>query len=95
MNVEIETLQKALEIVFTHLKQHGVKAVEIEEDFYWNVPSAAVYDPLNAPTDMDLGQLSDDWSRLQSITRDESIAVGYSLVWAASILRRIGELHVG
>jgi len=94
MNVELETLQKALEIVFTHLKQHGVKAVEIEEDFYWNVPSADVYDPIKEPADLDLGQLTDDWSRLLAITRDESIAVGYSLVWAGSILRRIGELHV-
>lgn len=95
MTVDVETLQEALDIVFKHLKQNDVKAVEIEEDFYWNIPSATVYDPLNTPTDMELGQLSDDWSRLQLIAQDESVAVGYSLVWAASILRRIGELHVG
>jgi hypothetical protein len=94
MTVDVETLQKALEIVFEHLKQKNVMAIAIEDDFYWNIPSADAYDPIKMPTDLDLGQLSDDWARIRSIAQDESIAVGYSLVWAASILRRIGELHV-
>ena len=94
INVDLEEIRSALETVFDHLKKNGVTTIEIEEDYYWNVPQEDVYNPLVDPTDLDLGQLTDDWSRLQSIRTGEDPVVGYALVWASSLLRRIGELNV-
>ena len=95
MTVDIEKLELAIRSVISHLKANGVESVEINEDFYWNIGRNEIYDPLKTPSDLDLGQLSDDWARLVAMSNDRQATVGYGLVWAASILRRIGELHVG
>lgn len=94
MTVELGDLQKILEIIFKHLEAQGVSAVKIEEDYYWNVPAEEVYDPLKSPADLDLGQLTDDWTRLESIGKGESPAIGYALAWAAPVLRKIAEQNI-
>ena len=94
MIIELNKLQHAIQCIFEHLSERGVDSVEISEDFYWNFNCDEVYDPMKSPSDLDLGQLSDDWNRLLSIVNGDNPALGYSLVWAAPILRRIGELNV-
>jgi hypothetical protein len=94
MTIDLEQLEKAIGIVFKHLAEQGVSTVEIDEDFYWNVPTDEVYVPTNSPANLDVGQLSFNWSDLQSIANGKSPAIGYGLVWAAPLLRRIGELHI-
>ena len=94
MTVELSELQTALSVLFSHLQQQGVRSVEVEQDYYWNIQLDEVYDPLKDPKNFDLGQLTHDWEQLQSIADGSSPAIGYGLVWAAALLRYIGESNV-
>jgi hypothetical protein len=91
MTVKLSEFQRVLTALFSHLQRQGVTRVEVEQDYYWNIPSTELYDPLTDPHDLDLGQLTDDWERLKSIVDGSSPPVGYALVWAAALLRNIGE----
>lgn len=91
MRVNISDLRRVSEKLFSHLEQNGHSSVEISADYYWIIPEERRYDPYNEPTDFSLGQLTDDWSRLQKIAEEENEPIGYALVWLASILQAIGE----
>lgn len=91
MQVEVDELQSICEILFAHLKEQGVEAVDIPVDYYWNITRKQVYDPYQQPTEYDVGQLSDDWHELQRLLKSESEPLGYCFVWLAAILRAVGE----
>ena len=95
MIVKLDELKQALDVVFEHLRAENVTAVEVDEDFYWNIPAEVVYDPLTQPEAMDVGQLTEDWVRIQAIADGTSPPIGFALVWSAAVLRRIGEKNVG
>lgn len=77
--------------LLSRLEQTGVSAIELEKDFYWNVPSEGLYDPYKSPPELTLGQLSDDLRELRSIQSGTTPALPYALVWLASLLRYVGE----
>ena len=91
MKVNLEDLQSVSKILFRHLKQNGFEVIEIHEDYYWNIPKSEKYDPNRDPSDLDLGQLSDDWNELQKILSSQKEPIAYHFVWLAAILRVIGE----
>lgn len=91
MQVRIATLRALADKLFTHLEQTGHSAIEIDEDYYWDVPAVRRYNPYEKPEELTLGQLSDQWSDLKKILAGEKNVLNYDLVWLAAILRRIGE----
>jgi hypothetical protein len=91
MTVDIEELRKVLVILLDVVESNGA-AVEILDDFYWDVPGKHRYQVYEPPAELTVGQLTDDWSELRRIGCGEVDALPYALVWAASILRRIGEI---
>jgi hypothetical protein len=91
MKINTTELRQAFEIFMSHLDECGQSNIQIEEDYYWNIPWDSRYDPLEKPTDLTMGQLTDDWNEVQRIARGERDAIGYGLVWLSTILRRIGE----
>lgn len=91
MFVEFPILEKVTKEIFNHLKQLGIEGIELDKDFYWNVPLDQKYEPYNKPTALDLGQLSDDLQELQAIQKGEVEPSGHALVALGSILRFIGE----
>ncbi|WP_394828247.1 hypothetical protein [Pendulispora albinea] len=95
MKVEISKLRVAVEKLLEHLEQTGHEVAEIPVDFYWNVPSENMYDAYEKPSELTLGQLSDDWNEIQKIADGRSEPVNYALVWAAAVLRRLGEQSKG
>lgn len=94
MKISTKKLHAALDLLMRHIESSGHGSIEISEDFYWNVPDEDRYNPYEQPTNLDLGQLSDDWKELEAIADGSSEPLGYGLVWASSILRRIGEITV-
>ena len=94
MRVNISDLRTVSEKLFSHFEQNGHSSVEIPNDYYWIIPEVRRYDPVNEPADFSLGQLTEDWSRLQKIAEGENDPIGYGLVWLASILQAIGENNV-
>ena len=97
MLVGTEDLRKAASLILNHLDETGQSTVEIKDDYYWAIPPEELYNPYSAPapTNFTLGQLSDDWNEIISIIDGQREPVGYSLVWLAAILKRVGELAVG
>lgn len=91
MKVSVAELRKAAEILFNHLEGTGQIAIEIDDDFYWQVPASERYDSYKSPENHTIGQLSDDWDEIQKLVRGNRAPVGFALVWLASILRRVGE----
>lgn len=90
MTIDIEELRAIIAKLLDAVETNGAK-VEIEADYYWDVPHDDRYDRYASPTQLTIGQLSDDWNELKRIGRGEAAALPYALVWASSILRRIGE----
>jgi hypothetical protein len=95
MEIDIKTLETATQYIFQHIKDKGIKSIEIEEDFYWNINSQEKYDSYNEPKDLDLGQLSDDWLEIKKIAFREKQPISYSLVWLAALYKILGEKIVG
>ncbi|EYF04837.1 Hypothetical protein CAP_3863 [Chondromyces apiculatus DSM 436] len=86
-----DALRRATLTLLAHLDATGQREMEIEEDFYWNVPADQRYDPYEKPEALTLGQLSDDGSEIQRILAGEREPTGLAMVWLATILRRVGE----
>lgn len=95
MSIDINTLEKATLVIFQYLRDIGVDSVDLEEDFYWDIDKEQRYDPYKEPTEMDLGQLSDDWEEIKGIASGDRTPIGYSLVWVAALYRYIGETTPG
>ena len=95
MNVTTQELRRAANLLLDHLEASGQTEFKIDEDFYWNIPQEQLYNPYDKPTDLDMGQLSDDLGEIRKIVNDESPCVGYALVWLAPVCRRVGEKAVG
>ena len=90
MNISVVELKVAIEKLLT-LVCATTPVVTIEVDYYWDVSPGARYDNYKQPTDLSVGQLSDDWTEIRRILDGTAEPVPYALVWAAALLRRIGE----
>jgi hypothetical protein len=95
MEISIDDLEQIAAILFAHLKSTGHAKVTIDHDYYWQVPADARFDLTAEPTELDVGQLTDDLAELLRIQRKELDPIGYSLTRLASILDAIGQQVVG
>lgn len=95
MRIKVDDLRATAEILFSYLEATGQGEVTIPHDFYWNVPTEGRYDSYEEPTELDVGQLTEDWDRLQNIRQGQSPPVAYALVWLAAVLRAVGEQTQG
>lgn len=84
-------LRAAANLLLSHLEEHGLTDVEVDADFYWDVPQAARYDQYDEPKEHNVGQLSDDIQELKRLVKGDAPPIGYGLVWLGAVLRRIGE----
>ncbi len=62
MEINVDDLHKISEKLFSLIKDKGIVSVKLGVDYYWNIPQSQVYNPLQEPVELDLGQLSDDWN---------------------------------
>ena len=93
MQVTLEDLRAVTERLYDHLASQGHQELDVPDVHYWSIPREQRVDRYEEPTDLTIGQTSDDWERLRRIRTGESEVVGYALVWLASVLREIGEQH--
>ena len=92
---KIDQLEAIFTLLIDHLKAKGIDSVDIDEDYYWNVPQASLYDPYHEPGQLEIGQLSDDWNELSKLLEGKKVPLAYHLVWFAAILRAIGGKVAG
>lgn len=91
MIVRSDELHNALDILLQHFEKEGQNCFQIDGDFYWNVPADELYDRYDQPVHLDVGQLSEDWARIEQIVRGEHEPVANGFVWLAAILRAVGH----
>lgn len=86
-------LRDVFEVLMRHVEDAGLSAVTVDKDFYWNVPADKLYNPYETPRepDLDLGQLSEDWEKLQDVSKGKAPPVGSGFVWLSAVLRAVGE----
>ncbi len=91
MRVCISDLRRVTEKLLAHVEQKYGPTVEIDADYYWNIPEDSRLERYEQPSELDLGQLTDDWSEIQKIVLGEKEPISYDLVWVSAILRTLGE----
>jgi hypothetical protein len=92
--IELKVLKSAVNAILDHLMEDlGIENVAIEdgEDSYWDCPYPEMNDVSVQPSDLTVGQLSDDFAFIKLVHRGESADVSYNLVHIAPLLRYIGE----
>ena len=91
MQISLVSLRNAVEKTLDHLEESGLTHIDVDEDYYWNIVKEQIYDPYKEPTDLNIGQLSDDIEAVEKIASGKHDPIGYDLVWIAAIMRYIGE----
>jgi len=91
VQIRVSELRLLTEILFTHLEELEKDEITISHDYYWAISDEERYNPYEKPSDLTIGQLTDDWQELQQILVSENEPISYALVWLSSILRCIGE----
>lgn len=91
MEVTIAELRIVANRLFDNLDKAGRQAITIPHDYYWSVPQDERYDPYKQPSELTLGQLSDDIRELRRIATGEAQPLAYAFVWFSSIARALGE----
>jgi hypothetical protein len=91
MQIGVADLQEVCEKLLDHLRELGIETVELSHDFYWEIPEEQRYDMRTVPDDPASARLSDDWHELCKLLNEQSPPIAYKLVWAAAILRAVGE----
>ncbi|MCP4608498.1 MAG: hypothetical protein GY845_07275 [Planctomycetes bacterium] len=91
MHIKLADLRSISEKLFTYLESQGVESLDVKVDYYWHIPKEQIYDPYQEPSELDLGQLTDDWCELQKLLDTDSQPITYCFVWLAAILRAIDE----
>ena len=95
MRISATDIRKVVEILLEHLEKIEQGVCETNRDFYWDVPSSERYDQYGKPSDLTVGQLSDDWAELKGILSGDKEPIGYGLVWLGNILRAWGDESKG
>ena len=70
MNIEIDKLRKVTNLLFDHMSETlELNEIELINDFYWDIDTEKLYDMNNKPSDLDVGQLYDDWEFLSKVNK--------------------------
>ena len=91
MRITLESLRRVSTALFDQLESRGYQAIDVPQDYYWEVDRAQRHNLDAEPENLSVGQLSEDWFNLQEMLRDESLCAAYGLTWLAALLREIGE----
>nr|WP_199158658.1 hypothetical protein [Pedobacter sp. ASV2] len=85
--IRIDDLQKAIILLLSNFKTNIGDVIEIQNDFYWDIPSKELYNPYEEPKQLTLGQLSDDMNEVKRLTDEPSSAISYDLKRISNIIK--------
>jgi hypothetical protein len=91
MEINLDDLHEISDRLIQNVKEKGINSINLEVDYYWNIPQHQLYNPYQRPIDLNMGQLSDNWHELRKLLQSQKEPLGYHLVWLAAILRAVGE----
>jgi hypothetical protein len=88
MAVKINELEKAVSLLLYKLKESKGNEIELKNDYYWEIDDQDLYNAYQKPTNITLGQLSDDLNELERLNKSNDPIV-YDLKRISSILRAL------
>lgn len=92
MEIDLRDLRRVTLRLLDHLiETRGINTVEIDRNFYWQVPSEKRFDTSAMPAELDAGSLVDDWGFVSGLLQNDSPPVAYQLTELAHLLTFIGE----
>ncbi len=91
MKIQIDVLRAALNQLLDHAKEIKGDFIEVDVNYYWFIPRVSLYEAASVPTELTLGSLQDDWSEMSAISDTSKEPFGYALVWAAALVRELGD----
>ncbi len=87
MEIKIKDLFGLLDILKEKLEDNFESIIKVEEeDFYWQISQEQLYNPIEEPKELTLGQLSDDWSELSRLLDKKEIPISYDLKRLSTIV---------
>ena len=92
--INLKDLKNILDAIFEHITNDlKIASVSIDEkqDFYWDLPSEALFKVNEVAPKPDVGRLSDDWEFLKPLIQDKEQAFSLMLIHVAPLLRWMGE----
>ena len=89
MKVNLDEISKLVMILISNLKESKGTEIEINNDYYWDISSDQLYNPYDNPTNMSLGQLSDDLNEISRLFKSKEEAIPYDLKRIAEILKTL------
>ncbi|MGW1072283.1 hypothetical protein [Streptomyces sp. NPDC002537] len=95
LRIPLDQLRHAFDTALRHVETSAGHTVELGEEYFWSVPGDELYDVLNEPKTLTIGQLSESWQHLEDLLAHQDGALGYHLVWLADIIRAIGQDATG
>jgi hypothetical protein len=91
LQIPLDQLRHAFDAAIRHIEVTAGHTVTLKEDYFWSVPGDELYDVLNEPRTITIGQLSESWQHIEDLLAHQDQALGYHLVWLADVIRAIGQ----
>ncbi len=89
--IKVKELKVVTSRLLEYLESENGDTLSLPEDYYWHIDADELHTVEEEPTDLSVGQLSEDWENLQRVASGESDPIRHSLVWLAAVLRAVGE----
>ena len=89
MKVKIDEIQEIVALLLSNLKEQKGNEIELKSDFYWDISSDELYKPYDDPKKISLGQLSDDITEIDRLSKSKDEAIPYDLKRIAEILKAL------
>ena len=94
MKITTSELEKIINTICEHLVSIGIKEIEIDQDYYWDIDKEVLYDPSQKPNTLELGQLSYDVEILKNVLNGKHAPIGWHFVPLSAVLRYAGEKYM-
>jgi len=90
MKINIEELEKLTLLLLSRLRESSGVIIELNNDFYWDIPTDELYNPYEEPKNITLGQLSDDFNEVIRLSKSNDV-IPYGVKRLSSIFRAISS----
>ena len=93
MRIQSSEVRLWFEAIMSHYESTHGGSIELDDDYFWDIPAEARYQIENRPSEITIGQLSENVELLR-----RSAALGdemsYDFVWLAGLLAYLGTKKV-
>lgn len=90
--VRIAELREAATRLLSHMEDQLGQTVQLEHEYFWDVPRETAYSISTGHGELTIGQLSESLENLRAMVMGpEDDLLSYGLVWLADLLKAIGR----